>query len=400
MKFNATVLVLFITVIFASQAQEIKAPIFGKGIVNIVGKDSSFTMKIGARIQILGTYAWELDDGEFINPFSNMLIRRARIKFDGFAYSPKLVYKIELGLSNRDMSGTSIYTRNSPRIIMDAVMKWNFHGNFVFWFGQTKLPGNRERVISSADLQFVDRSILNAEFNIDRDIGVQLRHHIKFSDAFVMREILAISQGEGRNVTQGNQGGFQYTGRLEFLPFGTFPGKEDYKGSDLMRIQTPKLSVGVSYDFNNNAVRTRSNMGPYMITDDGLYETNITTVFVDAMFKLKGISFMGEYAYRDAANPIVTNLDGTPTGQTVQVGNGINLQGGYLFKNNWELSGRYSNVNFNQDITGEGLVQEHTLCVSKYIVGQNLKVQSDLTYIDNEFGNAGLAYRLQFEMQF
>ena len=54
---------------------------------------------------------------------------------------------------------------------------WNFHENFELWVGQTKLPGNRERVISSANLQQVDRSLLNSRFNIDRDFGFQLRHH-------------------------------------------------------------------------------------------------------------------------------------------------------------------------------------------------------------------------------
>ena len=40
-------------------------------------------------------------------------------------------------------------------------MKWNFYKNFELWFGQAKLPGNRERVVSSGNLQLVDRSILN-----------------------------------------------------------------------------------------------------------------------------------------------------------------------------------------------------------------------------------------------
>ena len=34
-------------------------------------------------------------------------------------------------------------------------------------------------------------------------------------------------------------------------------------------------------------------------------------------------------------DPIARNSDGTETGQVVQVGEGINIQGGYLFKNNW-----------------------------------------------------------------
>ena len=37
---------------------------------------------------------------------------------------------------------------------------WNFYENFELWAGQTKLPGNIERVISSGNLQQVDRSLI------------------------------------------------------------------------------------------------------------------------------------------------------------------------------------------------------------------------------------------------
>ncbi|MCF6336147.1 MAG: hypothetical protein L3J12_10435, partial [Spirochaetales bacterium] len=88
----------------------------------------------------------------------------------------------------------------------------------------------------------------------------------------------------------------QYTGRVEFLPFGTFTKKGDYKGSDLSRETIPKLAVGIVYDINKNAVRSLSNRGVYMEIDSGLFETDISTLFVDTMFKYKGFSFMGEYA--------------------------------------------------------------------------------------------------------
>jgi len=59
--------------------------------------------------------------------------------------------------------------------------------------------------------------------------------------------------------------------------------------------------VGLTYDYNKDAVKTRSNMGSYMFLNDGsLYQTDITTFFADAMFKYKGFAFMGEYAMRDA----------------------------------------------------------------------------------------------------
>jgi hypothetical protein len=44
--------------------------------------------------------------------------------------------------------------------------------NWTIGFGQTKLPGNNQRVVSSGSLEFTDRTINNSRFNIDRDFGV------------------------------------------------------------------------------------------------------------------------------------------------------------------------------------------------------------------------------------
>lgn len=396
MKLKITCIALYFFAILSSHSQEIKSPKFGKGLFNLVGQDSSWTMKIGARMQFLAISNWE--DGE--NNESNFLVRRARLKFDGYAFTPKLKYKLELGLSNRDISGASPFTSNAPRYILDAVMKWNFASGFELWFGQTKLPGNRERVVSSANLQQVDRSLLNSRFNIDRDLGIQLRHKFNLSDKFVVKEMLSIAQGEGRNITTGNLGGHQYTGRVELLPFGNFASKGDYSGSDLKREQTPKLALGVSYDHNNNAVKNRSNQGSYMVNDTGFYKTNINTLFIDAMFKYKGFSLMAEYADRDAKDPFAKNSDGSLTGDEVQVGKGLNLQTGVLCKNDWEISGRYTNIKLDQNITGKNPETQYTLGVSKYIVGHSLKVQTDVSHLEIKNGSNELMWRLQFDIHF
>jgi hypothetical protein len=401
MKTKLITLGFFSFLFLSIQAQESNAPAFGKGLFNLVGKDSTWTMKIATRMQFLAIAEWqEGPDGGLVDPESNFLVRRARLKFDGFAYSPKLRYKIELGLSNRDMSGVSEFTSNSPRYIMDAVVMWNFYENFELWVGQTKLPGNIERVISSGNLQQVDRSLVNRRFNIDRDQGIQLRHHAYLAEKFLIREKLAISQGEGRNVTGGNLGGHQYTARLELLPMGEFEGGGDYSGGDLKREETPKLLLAATYDSNQDAVRTRSNMGSYMSNDVGLYETTINTLFIDLMFKFNGFSLMGEYAERDSSDPIAKNSDGTPTGAVVQVGKGINLQGGYLFPSNWEVSGRYTNIKLDETITGANPQTQYTLGLSKYIVGHKLKVQTDLSFLSEEGGPDQLMYRLQLDVHF
>ena len=399
MKFNYLVICATLFICSNLSSQETSAPKFGKGLFNLIGKDSSFSMNVSARMQMLGTSNWDVNNG-LSNPTSNLLVRRARLKFSGFAYSPKLKYKLELGLSNRDIGKASSFTNEAPKYILDAVVKWNFSGNFVLWFGQTKLPGNRERVISSGDLQQVDRSLLNSRFNIDRDMGFQLRHHFNLTDTFIVKEMFAVSQGEGRNITTGNLGGHQYTSRVELLPFGKFASKGDYRGSDLKFEPTPKLALGFTYDFNNDAVKNRSNQGSYMTNDTGFYSTNISTVFVDAMYKHKGFSVMAEYAYRDAEDAFAKNSDGSLTGDEVQVGNALNLQTGYLLSKNLEISGRYTNIDWDSDITGKGAENQYTLGLSKYIVGHKLKVQTDVSYLDLATKTNQFMYRLQVDIHF
>jgi len=373
---------------------------FGNGMLNLIAKDSTWSVKFAPRIQFRAMSTWDYDGDQYGKAEQNFLIRRARLKFSGFAYSPKLKYKIELGLSNRDVSGANEFNSNAPRIILDAVIMWNFYENFELWVGQTKLPGNVERVVSSANLQLIDRSLLNSRFNIDRDVGVQVRHSAMLSEKFMIREKIAISQGEGRNITSGNLGGHQYTGRLEFLPFGEFKSNGDYVQADLKREETPKLMVGVTYDYNQDAVKNRSNQGSYMATNSGFYETDISTLFVDAMLKYKGFSFMGEYANRDADAPIAVELDGiTETGDIVQVGSAFNFQAGYLFKNNYEVAGRFTTLDYDA-ITGKDTQEQYTIGVSKYIVGHKLKVQSDFSYNTVADNEDGLEFRLGFDLHF
>ena len=401
MKLKITIVAVLLLAITSLNAQEISDTSFGKGLINFVAKDSSFSVKFAPRFQVRSISSWDHDGNQYGSPEHNFIVRRARLKFDGFAYSPKLKYKLELGLSNRDISGANDFNRNTPRYILDAVIMWNFSGNWELWAGQTKLPGNVERVVSSANLQLIDRSLLNSRFNIDRDLGVQLRHKTNLGGDFLMREKFAVSQGEGRNVTEGNEGGLQYTARLELLPFGTFKSKGDYSQSDLKREAKPKLMLGFTYNYNQDTVRERGFAGDYMIRTDGsIYETNQTTIFADAMFKYNGFSFMGEYAKRTADDEIATELDGlTPTGDLVLTGNALNLQAGYLFKSNYEIAARFTTLEY-ENVTGALPTEQYTLGVNKYVVGHKLKVQSDISYTTLDGNDDNITFRLGFDIHF
>ena len=397
-------ILLLIPIFFLSintQAQEISDTSFGKGLVNFVAKDSTFSVKFAPRFQVRSMSSWDHNGDIYESPEHNFIVRRARLKFDGFAYNKNLIYKIELGLSNRDVSGANAFNRNTPRYILDAVIKWKFAKNWEFWAGQTKLPGNVERVVSSGNLQLIDRSLLNSHFNIDRDLGIQIRHKSNLGGTFLTREKFSISQGEGRNVTEGNEGGLQYTARLELLPFGAFKSKGDYSQSDLKREEKPKLMLGFTYNFNEEAVRERGFAGDYMVrSDETIYGTDQTTIFVDAMYKFNGFSFMGEYAKRTADNEIATEIDGvTPTGNIVLTGNALNLQAGYLFKNNYEVAGRFTTVDY-ESVTNKLPTKQYTLGFNKFVVGHKLKIQSDISYTTLDGDADNITFRLGFDLHF
>jgi hypothetical protein len=101
---------------------------------------------------------------------SELQARRLRLRFGGTLVDPRLSFNIQLSFTrgDQDWSDTQF-----PNIVRDAMVFWNFTPGLQLGFGQTKLPGNRQRVISSADLQVPDRSIVNGAFNIDRDFGLQ-----------------------------------------------------------------------------------------------------------------------------------------------------------------------------------------------------------------------------------
>ena len=387
MKFS--VLTSIILLIISTQNIKAQSLEHGQGI-RYMASDSSFSVKFNTRFQTLYEGVLNTNTNEWSD---KLLTRRYRLKFGGFLYNPKFEYKIELALSNRDQGGISSETNNGVNIVLDAVIKWHFAKNWSLWMGQTKLPGNRERVISSQQLQFVDRSNLNSKFTIDRDKGLQLRHKQKLGKG-VLREMASISLGQGRNITSSHSGGYDYTLRAEYLPFGNFTSKGDYFGSDLKRESSPKLSIGVTYDINKGASRAQGQLKDFLDVN-----SDLETIFIDAMFKYNGLSIMAEYADKTVKNGALSgfNSDGDLT--YFYTGDAINFQVGYLFKSNFEVATRYTSVNPESlDVGNDN--QQYTLGFSKYISGHTFKVQSDITLIKEDTEADEFMFRFQIEMGF
>jgi hypothetical protein len=316
-------------------------------------------------------------------------VRRLRLRFDGFIYNPRLTYLIQLSFSRGDMDYESL---GFPNIVRDAYVQYAVTKSFSVGIGQTKLPGNRQRVTSSGDLQLADRSIVNSTFNIDRDFGVQFalkKHKYAFKGA--------ISSGEGRNISSSDNG-LAYTGRVEFLPMGQFTNGGDYFEGDLAREPKPKFSVGVSYSYNQNAIRTGGQLGSFLYN-----ATDISTAVIDMIYKHNGFAIAGEYIKRTSPAPITADEDGAE--RWVYVGDGKNIQGSYIFKNKFEIVSRYSVINPGEEIkTREKIKEQYTLGLNKYIKGHRIKLQSDVTYEQDRMDEVSAAikdfwiYRFQIEV--
>ncbi|MBL4586584.1 MAG: porin [Flavobacteriales bacterium] len=405
MKKSCYAIVIFLLTLSSQAFSQSKILESYKKGFSIMSKDSTFFLKPGFRFQTRFETAGDLDGNEKWG--ANFLIRRARLKFDGYAFSPNIVYKVELALSPNDLKATKEYKEagGAAKVILDAVIKWRFQKNLTLWFGQTKQPGNRQRLVSSQKLQLVDRGLVNSIFNIDRDIGVQLHGKFKIGK-FVIKPIFAFAKGEGRNIISQNIGGFSYTGKLELLPMGDFTKKGDYFEADLKRESKPKLALAASANYNQGSAREKQT-GVFLLDTAGEYLTNnVLTVFADMMFKYKGFSLTAEYAFKKTLLKSGQSLSATDStivsesGKVVQTGQGVMVQAGYLFKHNWELAARYTTVipDWNKSFTGQN---EYTLGITKYVVGHKLKVQTDVTFID-KFGTStnNLRYRLQVEIAF
>lgn len=331
-------------------------------------KDSSFYINFRFRMQNrLGFYS--VSGNNLGIDRVDAMVRRLRWRIDGFILSPRLAYSIQLSFSRPD---TDFENTGFANIVRDAVIFYHVHPKFYLAFGQNKLPGNRQRVNSSGQLQFADRSIVNSTFTPDRDFGLKMYYEENVGDIGINLKG-AVSLGEGRSFISSDNG-LAYTIRAEVLPLGQFNNGGDYSESDLEREQTPKISIGAGYHYNHKAKKTGGQLGKV------LYESrNFETYFADLIFKYKGFAYYAEYMQRNSENPLTFNDDNDV--RYIYTGFGFNQQFSYLFKKNYELAFRYSHISPGNNISQlENRQDVLEIGATKFIVNHRVKVQWSVFY--------------------
>ncbi len=349
---------------------------FGKG-VGITSPDSIYQLNIRFRMQNRATFM-ENDAGE---SSIDAQIRRLRLRLDGYVGNPKITYAIQLSFAPGDVG--EIREHENINIIRDAVVWYQPNNKWTIGFGQTKLPGNRQRFNSSGALQLTDRSINNARFNIDRDFGLQVHQLNMYRNKFSYSIKTAITMGEGRNFTSNNDHGLAYTGKVELYPMGAFASGGEYFEGDLKREQKPKLMLSGAYQFNDDAKKTGGQLGEYLYDKKDLH-----TVLCDLMFKYRGWALMSSYMSRNTASPLSYNPADSSKFLYVYAGQGMDFQGSYLTKSHFEFIGRYSFQNSGARIAHLAPdTRQYTIGLTKYIWEHAFKLQTELTYETRNYFN-------------
>lgn len=351
----------------------------GKGFA-IGTKDGRFSLQIRGRMQLRYDVEHYNTVGEAAKDVAQALqVRRMRLLLQGAVFSPYVKYHFQFGFSPRDMQNDLPNENGSIRRnpLRDARLEFDRLRDFTVWIGQFKVPFSRQRMLSSAYMNMVDRSIVNAEFNLDRDIGVQIMSRDIGGLGGRLAYYAGVFMGEGRNSFDLSDSGLLYAARFEVRPFGKF---DDYYEGDVDRSGKPALSIAGAYAFQDRAHAARGVVGDRPL-DGGTTDFHHATA--DLIFKFRGFSFASAFHLRKGFNRKsggALDEGGLPIA-TVAARSGMAwyAQTGYVVpKIPLEIVGRYGLMRntygaqssmINSDEAGGGL--------NYYFVGHDLKLQLD-----------------------
>jgi phosphate-selective porin OprO/OprP len=357
---------------------------FGEGVTVQYG---DFKLNLRGRMQLQG-FAVVPTEGSSAHRANGFMVRRARL-----ALKTELPYDLSLNLqlafANQDME------LDQPNVLRDFFAEWRRFRDVSVRFGQGKVQYGVQRVVSSSALQFVDRSVVVGELNLDRDVGVTL-----FSDDLLglggrLQYALSVFGGDGRNRL-GTNPGLLYAARVRISPFGKFD--ERWEG-DPDRADRVRLGIGGNVAYNVMTNRPRSTLGTPLTANTFDY----LHAGADFVFKWRGLSLSGEFLWRRADALSKSRLvKGASVTEFSRPGFGWFVQGGYYVLPWLELGARYGDLR-----PAEGgdpaFVRTRELggTVNVMLKKHDLKLQLDYFWLDDgNFGDGRHQLRAQAQLFF
>ena len=312
--------------------------------------------------------------------------RRLRMKIGGHGYRPWLKYYFEVDLQpTRDADDSS--TSASARVIdwRVDIAKWKQLGARV---GQWKVEYNRERVDSSGRQEFVERSIVNRIFTIDRQVGASLRGRLFEGTHADMRYYAGVYTGEGRGV-RNDDNNMMYVGRLQWNFLGRDLG---YRQTDVERTERPTGSLAVAASTTTGKCTRWSSSGCGSLdgfTAAGLARQSqfrVHQAVEEFAFKWQGFSAQQEFHWKRVVDRSVVTSSGLHDTDFY----GLYAQTGYFFNEiidfvpkELELAFRYGLVREANETNRlkTNTRNEYTVAANWFFWGHNNKITVDYSYL-------------------
>jgi len=367
-----------------SRDQEFPISIRYKDGFDLQSRDGKFEMLIQNRLQFRYFYPQE---GDSLAPASaataddkdtsSFRIRRARIKVGGHGFVPWLKYFVEYDW----VSNTLLDYR-----LDIAKFKWG-----TLRVGQWKIDYNRERVDSSGNQQFVERSIVNAPFTLDRQIGVRLGGHLFEGTYAYLVYNIGVFSGTGINNARNDDKKMLWMGRIQW----NFLGRDvPFSQSDPEYTPLPIGSIAFAGAHNrtDRIVFPGTRNGTVV---DGQFE--IDQGVQEFAFKWNGLSIQEEFHVKHVTNE-TTQVKTTSYGAYAQVGYFPHAVLDFM-PHDLEFAYRYAFVDPNHAV-GSDVLREHTVAANYFFARHRNKITLDYSHLTQPGFTPEDRVRLQWDVSF
>ena len=294
-------------------------------------------------------------------------VRRFKLYFTGYAFDPKLTYRVQLAFEN---------VNNTRLLLDDAWINYKFMDEISAQMGQSKTPYSRDELYNDGVIQFQERALAVDTFKPGRDTGAGILGSL-FGGK--MTYMAGAFSGDGQNTLRATDHVMPVV-RLVANPFGRMTPAEGE--ADLDCHKDPALSFGV--DGFTNTLRKITDIAFELNTENyasptgwlgrniGLFTTGedvfVESASADIQFKWLGFSAQAEY--------FAGHAEGDTSGVRLRANGWYGQAGFFVIPGKWDLAARYSVVDYNQGAP-HNETNVVTAATDWYFKKNNVKLQFD-----------------------
>jgi phosphate-selective porin len=350
---------------------------YGKNGLEFKSRDGNYAMQLGVRLQLRYSYPEDGDSIPADPEASTFRVRRARLKIGGHGYRPWLKYYFEYDWPSNSL----LDWRGDIALFKGATLR----------VGQWKVEYNRERVDSSGAQQFVDRSIVNSPFTLDRQIGARLGGHLFPDTPGYLIYNAGVFTGVGLNQPSNDDTNMLYVGRLQWNFFGR---DLPFSQSDVEYHENPTGSLAVAGANNRSNRKTFPSSSPQGANG----EFKINQAVQEFAFKWRGFSVQQELHIKSVDDQ-VNGKRTTSYGAYVQTGYFPHALISFI-PQPLEFAYRYAFVDPDDTVRSD-VKREHTVAANWFFAGHRNKITVDYSHLSQEGGFTPVdRVRLQWDVSF